>query len=168
MADSREAIFTEHRPQLFSIAYRMLGSAADAEDIVQDCYLRWRNVADADVQAPRQYLASIVTRLCINHLQSARVRREHTGILQHAQKLVGEQRVAIMDQVVLLQRYGSDVTFSFTILWRSRSSRNMARRCAGERSTTTPPSCLHLVRNTSPELFDPRNEAGYEVTATTE
>jgi RNA polymerase sigma-70 factor, ECF subfamily len=76
MADSREAIFTEHRPQLFSIAYRMLGSAADTEDIVQDCYLRWRNVGDADVQSPRQYLTSIVTHLCINHLQSARVRRE--------------------------------------------------------------------------------------------
>ena len=76
MADSREAVFTEYRPQLFSIAYRMLGSAADAEDIVQDCYLRWSKAAGADIHSPRQYLASTVTRLCINHLQSARVRRE--------------------------------------------------------------------------------------------
>ena len=71
---ARDAAFTEHRPLLFSIAYRMLGSAADAADMVQECYLRWRGAEETYVHAPKQYLTTTVTRLCINHLQSARVR----------------------------------------------------------------------------------------------
>ena len=61
---------------LFALAYRMLGSVADAEDVVQEAYLRWQSVAEADVRAPRAYLATIVTRLAINQLRSARSRRE--------------------------------------------------------------------------------------------
>lgn len=72
----RESVFAQHKPLLFSIAYRMLGSAADAEDLVQDCYLRWHSADGTEIRAPKQYLASTLTRLCINHLQSARVRRE--------------------------------------------------------------------------------------------
>jgi RNA polymerase sigma-70 factor, ECF subfamily len=71
-----DADFAAHRPLLFSIAYRMLGSAADAEDIVQECYLRWRGTDRAEVRTPKQYLATTVTRLCIDQLQSARARRE--------------------------------------------------------------------------------------------
>ncbi|TLZ71771.1 MAG: RNA polymerase sigma-70 factor [Methanobacteriota archaeon] len=69
-------VFTELRPLLFAIAYRMLGSAMDAEDLVQEAYLRWQEASDADVRSPRAYLATIVTRLAINHLRSARVERE--------------------------------------------------------------------------------------------
>jgi RNA polymerase sigma-70 factor (ECF subfamily) len=68
--------FTEARPLLFAIAYRMLGSVADAEDIVQDAYLRWQEAPETDVRTPRAYLATIVTRLAINQLRSARSRRE--------------------------------------------------------------------------------------------
>ena len=68
--------FHEHRALLFSIAYRMLGSVADAEDILQDAFLRWQKAADDDVRSPRAYLVTIVSRLCINQLQSARVQRE--------------------------------------------------------------------------------------------
>jgi RNA polymerase sigma-70 factor (ECF subfamily) len=67
--------FTENRPFLFSIAYRMLGSVADAEDMVQETYLRWQTVED-QVKSPRAYLAAIITRMCINQLESARVKRE--------------------------------------------------------------------------------------------
>ena len=66
--------FDEHRPLLFSIAYRMLGSAADAEDVVQDAWLRYRG-AD-DVRSPRAFAATIVTRLCLDRLKSARTLRE--------------------------------------------------------------------------------------------
>jgi RNA polymerase sigma-70 factor (ECF subfamily) len=69
-------VFGELRPLLFSIAYRMLGSVMDAEDVVQDAYVRWQEASDADVRSPRAYLATIVTRLCINQLRSARVQRE--------------------------------------------------------------------------------------------
>jgi RNA polymerase sigma-70 factor (ECF subfamily) len=75
-ADNRLAAFREHRPLLFSIAYRMLGSASDAEDIVQEAYLRWERVDQANVRSPKQYLSTTVTRLAVDHLRSARVRRE--------------------------------------------------------------------------------------------
>jgi RNA polymerase sigma-70 factor (ECF subfamily) len=68
--------FERHRPLLFSIAYRMLASVTDAEDIVQEAYLRWREVAEAEVRSPRSYLSAVVTRLSIDRLRSARARRE--------------------------------------------------------------------------------------------
>jgi RNA polymerase sigma-70 factor (ECF subfamily) len=74
--ETRSTIFESTRPLLFSIAYRMLGSVADAEDLVQDACLRWLEAPETDVRAPRAYLATIVTRLAINQLQSARSRRE--------------------------------------------------------------------------------------------
>jgi RNA polymerase sigma-70 factor, ECF subfamily len=74
--ESRAAVFASARPFLFSIAYRMLGSVMDAEDLVQDAYLRWQEAPEADVRSPRAYLATIVTRLAINQLQSARTKRE--------------------------------------------------------------------------------------------
>jgi RNA polymerase sigma-70 factor, ECF subfamily len=61
---------------LFGVAYRMLGSVADAEDIVQEAWLRWASI-DSDVDDPRAYLARTVTNLALNHLGSAAVRREH-------------------------------------------------------------------------------------------
>ena len=72
----RLEMFSQHRGLLFSIAYRMLGSAADAEDMVQDCYIRWQQALDADIRSPRAFLVTIISRLCINHLQRARTQRE--------------------------------------------------------------------------------------------
>ena len=74
--ETRATTFDSVRPLLFSIAYRMLGSVMDAEDVVQDAYLRWQEAPDADVRSPRAYLATIGTRLALNQLRSARVRRE--------------------------------------------------------------------------------------------
>jgi RNA polymerase sigma-70 factor, ECF subfamily len=68
--------FNHHRPLLFSIAYRMLGTVTDAEDMVQETFLRWQQTAREKVRSTKTYLTSIVTRLCIDHLRSARVRRE--------------------------------------------------------------------------------------------
>jgi RNA polymerase sigma-70 factor (ECF subfamily) len=68
--------FEAHRPQLFGIAYRMLGSAADAEDVVQDAYLKWQSAPRDDVRSERAFLSTMVTRLCLDQLASARVRRE--------------------------------------------------------------------------------------------
>src|SRR5437773_8283426 len=78
--DWDEATFEAHRPLLFSIAYRMLGSASEAEDVVQDAWVRARQDEHADVRSPRAYLTTIVTRLCIDHLRSAeRTRMEYPG-----------------------------------------------------------------------------------------
>jgi RNA polymerase sigma-70 factor (ECF subfamily) len=72
----RLAAFEQYRGLLFSIAYRMLGSVTDAEDMLQETFLRWEGASEDDIRSPRAFLVTIVSRLCINHLQSARVRRE--------------------------------------------------------------------------------------------
>jgi RNA polymerase sigma-70 factor, ECF subfamily len=72
----RLELFTQHRPLLFAVAYRMLGSSTDAEDLLQETFIRWQQAADVEIASPRALLVTILTRLCINHLQSARVRRE--------------------------------------------------------------------------------------------
>jgi RNA polymerase sigma-70 factor (ECF subfamily) len=72
---TKAEVFEEHRRTLFGIAYRMLGSVADAEDIVQEAWLRWDGT-DADVRNPPAYLTRTVTNLALNHLGSATVRRE--------------------------------------------------------------------------------------------
>lgn len=69
-------IFDGYRAYLFAIAYRMLGSVMDAEDMVQETYLRWQQTEVDDVQSPKSFLAAIITRLCIDYLRSARVKRE--------------------------------------------------------------------------------------------
>jgi RNA polymerase sigma-70 factor (TIGR02957 family) len=73
-----EADYTQYRPLMFSIAYRMTGSISDAEDIVQEAFLRLtRALRDGTtIAAPKAYLATVTTRLAISHLRSARVRRE--------------------------------------------------------------------------------------------
>jgi RNA polymerase sigma-70 factor (TIGR02957 family) len=78
IADLNEAaaVFTSVRPRLFGIAYRMLSSVAEAEDLVQDVWLRWQACDRASVVNPAAFLATTTTRLAINALQSARVRRE--------------------------------------------------------------------------------------------
>ncbi len=65
-----DEIFEEHRPALARLAYRMLGSLADADDVLQEAYLRWVRADREAVQSPRAYLLSIVTRLCIDARQS--------------------------------------------------------------------------------------------------
>jgi RNA polymerase sigma-70 factor, ECF subfamily len=73
---SRLATFDEYRSLLFSIAYRMLGSVADAEDMLQETFIRWQQAPEQEIRSPRAFLITITSRLCINHLQSARARRE--------------------------------------------------------------------------------------------
>lgn len=74
--DEAAAVFAAVRPRLFGIAYRMLGSVADAEDVVQDTWLRWQQYERAEVHDPAAFLATTTTRLAINELKSARVRHE--------------------------------------------------------------------------------------------
>lgn len=68
--------FVGLRPLLFSVAYRMLGSATEADDVLQEAYLRWADVPDGEVSSARAYLTTVVVRLCVDQLRSARVRRE--------------------------------------------------------------------------------------------
>jgi RNA polymerase sigma-70 factor, ECF subfamily len=74
----RKSVYEDLRPLLFSIAYRMVSSASDAEDIVQEAFLRFHRESDkgADIESPKAWLSTVTTRLAINHVKSARVRRE--------------------------------------------------------------------------------------------
>jgi RNA polymerase sigma-70 factor (TIGR02957 family) len=69
-------LFQANRSRLFGVAYRMLGSASDAEDVVQDAWLRYALAEPADLRSPVAYLTTIVTRLCLDRLKSARATRE--------------------------------------------------------------------------------------------
>ncbi|QUQ71057.1 RNA polymerase sigma-70 factor [Kutzneria sp. CA-103260] len=70
------ADFERHRPRLFAVAYRLLGSAAEAEDAVQDTYLRWHAADHDEIHEPAAWLTKVLTNLCLNRLTSARARRE--------------------------------------------------------------------------------------------
>jgi RNA polymerase sigma-70 factor, ECF subfamily len=68
--------FNTHRPILFSIAYRMLGSASDAEDVLQDAWVRYRSADASTIRSPKAFAATIVSRLCLDRLKSAQATRE--------------------------------------------------------------------------------------------
>lgn len=68
--------FVDLRPRLFAVAYRMLGTVSDAEDVVQDAFLRWQKVDHNSVRDATGFLIRTVTRLCLDHMRAARIRRE--------------------------------------------------------------------------------------------
>ena len=70
------SVFAEYRGYLFSLAQRILGSRTDAEDLLQETFIRWYQTSLAQIRSPKAFLATVVKRLCLNHLQSAQTRRE--------------------------------------------------------------------------------------------
>ena len=101
-SDERLANFKVERPRLLRLGYRMLGSFSEAEDIVQEAWLRWAGTAES-VDTPAAYLTRIVTRLCLDQLKSARVRRETYVGAWLPEPLMGttEAEEAIADDVTL-------------------------------------------------------------------
>lgn len=73
---ANETTFLSHRPRLFGLAYRMLGSRSDAEDVLQDAWLRWRSADEAGLTDPAAWLVTVVTRLSIDRLRAAKRERE--------------------------------------------------------------------------------------------
>lgn len=101
--------FMAARPQLFGIAYRILGTAAEAEDVVQDAWLRWQKTDRSEIKEPAAFLATVTARLAINVAQSARMRREsYTGpwlpepVDTRADPQLGAERAEALDMAVLL------------------------------------------------------------------
>ena len=120
MSPTAAADFQAHRPLLFSIAYRMLGSASDAEDVLQDAWLRYRDATD--VRSPRALAATIVTRLCLDRLKAARARREqYVGPWLPEPVLTSDQE----GPDVALQRSES-VTLAFLLLLEALSPEERA------------------------------------------
>ena len=77
------SVFAEYRGYLFSLAQRILGSRIDAEDLLQETFIRWQQTSLAQIRSPKAFLATVLKRLCLNYLQSAQVRRE-TNVDPHA------------------------------------------------------------------------------------
>jgi RNA polymerase sigma-70 factor, ECF subfamily len=103
------ALFAESRPRMFGIAYRMLGSVAEAEDIVQEAWLRWQQTDRSVVRNPGGFLSTMTTRLAINTAESARVRREqYVGpwlpepVDTSADPLLGAERAEAIGVAVLM------------------------------------------------------------------
>ncbi|MFI5610129.1 RNA polymerase sigma factor SigJ [Amycolatopsis sp. NPDC051903] len=107
--DDAAEVFAQVRPRLFGIAYRMLGSAADAEDVLQEVWLRWQKADRSVVENPAAYLATTTTRLAINATRTAYARREtYLGpwlpepIDTSADPQLGAERAAALEVAVLL------------------------------------------------------------------
>jgi RNA polymerase sigma-70 factor, ECF subfamily len=99
--NSRPDPLTAHRSTLFGIAYRMLGSVADAEDIVQETFLRWRKQDATAIDVPKAWLIATATRLCIDQLRSARRRREEYVGIWLPEPLVQETAPAANEHAAL-------------------------------------------------------------------
>ncbi len=76
VSDAAQATFEEHRALLLGVAYRIVGQMSDAEDVVQEAWLRWSSIDHAEVRDPRAFLVRVVTRLSIDRLRRIRARRE--------------------------------------------------------------------------------------------
>ena len=73
---SHLSVFAEYREYLFSLAQRILGSRTEAEDLLQETFIRWQQTSLAQIRSPKAFLATVIKRLCLNQLQSAQSRRE--------------------------------------------------------------------------------------------
>src|SRR5262247_528722 len=85
------SVFAEYREYLFSLAQRVLGSRTDAEDLLQETFIRWQQTSLSQIRAPKAFLATVLKRLCLNHLQSAQARREVRVDPQDAERVLQGQ-----------------------------------------------------------------------------
>ncbi|TWS26429.1 sigma-70 family RNA polymerase sigma factor [Tsukamurella sputi] len=120
----QDAVFEALRPRLFGVAYRVLASGPDAEDVVQDAWLRWRAADSATVRDPEAFLVVTVTRLALNLAQSARMRREQyvgewfpTPVDTAADPALGAERAAALELAVVhvLQRLAPEARAAYVL-----------------------------------------------------
>ncbi|MFJ2905042.1 RNA polymerase sigma-70 factor [Streptomyces sp. NPDC087212] len=157
--------FASHRPRLFGLAYRLLGSADEAEDAVQDAYLRFSGADRDAIEYPAAWLAKVVTHLCLNQLTSARARRESyvgawlpepvvtsdgaLGPLESA-----EQRDAVsMAMLVLLER----LTPAERAVYVLREAFGYGHREIAEVLELSEPNCRQLYRRAVRRVGEPES-----------
>jgi RNA polymerase sigma-70 factor (ECF subfamily) len=115
--------FLEHRALLFSIAYRMLGSVADAEDAVQETYLRWRRTTEdgEEIRSPKAWLTTTISRVCLDQLGSARAKRE-----QYIGPWLPEPVVGTTPDVAEIVADFDSLSLAFLVLLESLSAKERA------------------------------------------
>ena len=161
-------VFESHRPRLFRLAYRMLGSCCDAEDLVQDAYLRWHQSATQDIQSPAAFLVTITTRLCLDRLRELKQEREHYVGRWLPEPIVEdlipspEMQLELADEVsiaflAVLERLGPEERGSVPAarnrrLRLSRSGTDARQDRAG--LPPDDPSCAHPGARIASALFD--------------
>lgn len=111
-AHSRLEIFHQHRRRLLAIAYRMLGTMSDAEDMLQETFIRWQQSSEIEIESPQAFLVTIISRLCLNYLQSARVKREE----YFGQWLPEPVLTAATTDSILISKTDGSVSMAFMVL----------------------------------------------------
>jgi RNA polymerase sigma-70 factor, ECF subfamily len=155
--------FQEQRPLLFAMAYRMLGSASDAEDVVQDAWLRYSAAQPADVRSPKAFLTTVVTRLCLDRLKSARATREEYVGPWLPEPLVTDDQPGPERSMALAE----SVTLAFMVLLETLSPEERAVFLLREvfehdyadiagMLETTPANCRQLFHRARQHLADKR------------
>jgi RNA polymerase sigma factor (sigma-70 family) len=109
--DSPTALFQQHRPRLFALAYRMLGTPADAEDVLHDAWLRWHAQDTAALDDPEAWLVTVSTRLALDRLRHAKVERE-----RYIGPWLPEPLVADAEHPEATLERGETLTLSFLLL----------------------------------------------------
>jgi RNA polymerase sigma-70 factor (ECF subfamily) len=115
--------FLQYRPLLFSIAYRMLGTVADAEDAVQETYLRWRRTRDTteEIRSPKAWLTTTLSRICLDQLGSARVKRE-----QYIGPWLPEPMAGVTPDIAETAADSDSLSLAFLVLLESLSPKERA------------------------------------------
>jgi RNA polymerase sigma-70 factor (ECF subfamily) len=155
--DGIAADFEPHRRFLAGVAYRMLGSVAEAEDVVQDAFLRWREVDRGGIADPRAYLARVVSRLCLDRMKSASQRREsYVGtwlpepvVAAPAERLADDLSVALL---LALERLSPLERAAFLL----HDVFDMDYAAVAETIDRTEPACRQLVARAREHVRDRR------------
>ena len=145
------------RPLLFSIAYRMLGSASDAEDVLQDAWLRYRGADRSAIRSPKAFATTIVTRLCLDRLKSARATREEyigpwlpepvlTSEVEGPDTMLQRAESVTLAFLVLLEKLSPEERAVFLLQGRLRIRPRGDRRHARARPSDNSRQLLHRAK----------------------
>lgn len=162
--ESAVGAFNEARPRLFGIAYRMLGSVAEAEDIVQEAWVRWQQTDRAVVRNPAGFLTTVTTRLAINTAESARMRREqYVGpwlpepVDTSADPSLGAEKAEALESAVLmlLEKLGPEQRAAYVL----RQAFDYSYDQIAEILTTSTANARQLVSRAQKHVGSSRKEA---------
>jgi RNA polymerase sigma-70 factor (ECF subfamily) len=156
-------IFESHRSRLFGTAYRMLGIRADAEDVLQDAYLRWHEAAGNDIQSPTGFLVTVTTRLCLDRLRHLKKEREQDKVPWLSGPIVEdhvsspEEECEIADEVsaaflAVIERLGPEARAAFLLREVFDYDYPEVARMVGK----SEPACRQLIHRSRTHLRDSR------------